>query len=97
MRWAELMRRPSALAPVVMCVAALATVLVAVVTGHATPQPDEGAAAHVWQLLMGGQLPLVAFFAVRWLPRWPKPAGLVLAFQAAAGLAALAPVYFLHL
>jgi len=60
-------------------------------------EADEGTAAHLWQLLMTGQLPIVAFFAIKWLPQAPKQAVPVLALQAAAGLAAMAPVYFLQL
>ena len=32
-------------------------------------RPDEGTIAHLWQLLMAGQLPVLAFFAIKWLPR----------------------------
>ena len=45
---------------------------------------------------MVGQLPVVAFFAVTSVPKRPGPALLVLALQAAAALAALAPVFLLH-
>lgn len=58
-------------------------------------QADEGAEAHLWQLLMAGQVPVVAYFAIKWLPRSPRQALLVLALQAGAGLAALAPVFWL--
>jgi hypothetical protein len=44
---------------------------------------------------MAGQLPVVAFFAVKWLPKDPRRALQVLALQAGAALAALAPVYWL--
>ena len=54
-------------------------------------------AAHIFQLLIAGQLPIVAFFAIKWLPRTPRQALQVLVLQAGAGLAALAPVFFLHL
>jgi hypothetical protein len=88
-------RTPSALIPIVMSLAALALVL-----GHAAKygvvhEADEGAAAHLFQLLMAGQVPVVAFFALKWLPRRPKQALLVLALQACAGLAAFAAVYWL--
>jgi uncharacterized membrane protein YsdA (DUF1294 family) len=46
---------------------------------------------------MAGQIPLVAFFAIKWLPRAPKQALYILALQGGAVLAAMAPVYFLHL
>jgi hypothetical protein len=60
-------------------------------------EADEGAAAHVWQLLMAGQLPVVLYFALRGLPKAPGPALRVLALQAVAFLTALAPVYLLGL
>ena len=59
-------------------------------------QPDEGTAAHLWQFLMGGQVPIILFFAIRWLPQAPRFALLVLALQAAAAATALAPVYLLN-
>jgi len=92
-----MVRKPSAFLPVAMSIAALAVVGVTAILGGLTPQPDEGTAAHLWQLLMAGQLPVLAFFAIKWLPRTPKPALLVLALQLAAVVAAMAPVYLLHL
>jgi hypothetical protein len=59
-------------------------------------QQDEGIAAHLWQLLMAGQLPVIAYFAVSSLPKNPRQGVLVLGLQAAAALAAVAPVYLLH-
>jgi hypothetical protein len=88
--------RPSALIPVVMSLAALLVVLGHIVTFGTARQADEGAAAHLWQLLMAGQLPVIAFFAIKWFPRTPGPALLVLALQASAGLAAAAPVFLLN-
>ena len=60
-------------------------------------EPDEGSIAHLWQLLMAGQLPLLAYFAIKWLPRAPKQTLRVFALQAGAVLAAMAPVSFLNL
>ncbi len=88
-------RQPSAFLPVAMSLAALAAVLYHLVMFGTARQPDEGAAAHLWQLLMAGQVPVVAFHAVRWLPRAPKTALVVLAAQIGAAVAALAPVYWL--
>ena len=90
-------RKPSDFLPVAMSIAALAVVMVHVVIFGAAREADEGAAAHLWQLLMTAQLPLLVFFAIRWLPRSPKPALAVMALQASAAAAALAPVYFLNL
>ena len=92
-----IVRKPSACIPLAMSLAALGVIGVAGMFGHLVPQPDEGAEAHIWQLLMAGQLPVLAFFAVKWLPRAPKQALYVVGLQVAAVLAAMAPVYFLHL
>jgi len=92
-----MIRKTSALLPLAMSLAALAVVLVHVACFGAAREADEGAAAHLWQLLMAAQLPVAAFFAIKWLPRSPRPAVLVLALQAGAFLAALAPVFILHL
>jgi hypothetical protein len=90
-------RRPSAFLPVAMSLTALAIVLGHVVFYGAAREADEGAAAHLWQLLMAGQAPVLAFFAIKWLPRAPRQTLAVLGVQAGAVLASLAPVYFLNL
>ena len=91
-----MIKQPSAFLPVVMSLAALATVLLRIALVGTAPEPDEGAAAHLWQLLMALQLPVIALFAIKWLPQSPKQALLVLGLQAGAALAALAPVFILH-
>ncbi len=80
-----------------MSLAALAIVLIHIARFGTARESDEGTAAHIWQILMAGQLPIIAFFAIKWLPRTPKPALLTLALQAVAGLAALAPVFYFGL
>lgn len=92
-----MMKQPSAFLPVAMSFAALATVLGHVAMFGAVREADEGTAAHIFQLLLIAQVPIVAFFAIKWLPRNPRQALQVLALQAGAGLAALAPVFFLNL
>jgi hypothetical protein len=79
-----------------MSFAALAVVIGYVATFGTARQADEGAAAHIWQLLMAAQIPVIIFFAVRWLPQAPSQALPILALQGGAVLAALAPVYFLN-
>ena len=82
--------------PVAMSLAALAIVLTYLGLHGPARQPDENAAAHLWQVLMAGQVPIVAFFVIRWLPRSPRTALSVLALQVAAALVAMAPVFLLH-
>jgi hypothetical protein len=93
----SVMKHPSAFVPIGMSLAALALVLGYVAMFGVGREPDEGAAAHVWQLLMAGQLPIVLSFAARWLPKAAGPAFRVLALQAVAILAACSPVYLLNL
>ena len=93
----RMIQHPSAFVPVAMSLAALATVLLHVAWFGVVRAPDEGAAAHIWQLLMAAQIPLIAFFAIKWLPRAPKEALAVLALQLAGILAAAAPVFLLKL
>jgi hypothetical protein len=93
----ELLRQPSAFLPIVMSLAALVLVLWVVATVGVVREPDEGTAAHVWQLLMASQIPIVAFFALRWLPSAPKQGLAVLALQLGAAIAALALVWLLQL
>jgi hypothetical protein len=90
------LKHPSAFLPVAMSVAALATVLMFVALHGTAPQADEGAAAYIWQLLMAAQVPVVLFFAIKWLPRSPRQALPVLGLQVGAALAAMAPVFLLH-
>ena len=97
MNFPTTIKLPSAFLPLAMSVAAIIVVLGHIALFGAARESDEGAAAHLWQLLIAGQVPLVAYFAIRWLPRTPRSALPVLALQAVAVLAALAPVYVLHL
>lgn len=91
-----MLRHPSAFLPVAMSLGALATVLLFLAWRGPGPQADEGAAAHIWQLLMAAQAPIVLFFAVKWVPQSPRQAVPILALQVAAALAAMAPVFLLR-
>ena len=97
MNLSKLIKQPSAFLPMAMSFAALATVLVTVAVFGVVHEADEGAAAHIFQLLIALQAPIVAFFAIKWLPQTPRQALQVLALQIIAVLAALAPAFFLNL
>jgi hypothetical protein len=92
----KIMRHPSAFLPVAMSIGALAIIVLVFTLQGTSPQPDEGTAAHIWQLLMAGQIPIVAFFAIKWLPKSPGQAAPILALQLGAALAAIIPVFLLH-
>ena len=93
----SVIRKPSAFLPLAMSLTALALVLGYIALYGVVRQTDEGAVAHLWQLLMAGQVPVVVFFAVKWLPRALRPTLCVLGLQAGAILASMAPVFFLGL
>ena len=92
-----LLKQPTAFVPLTMSSIAIATLIIHIARFGVTREADEGAAAHIWQLMMGLQVPVIAFFVVQWLPRAPRSAFVVLGVQLLFALAALAPVYFLHL
>jgi hypothetical protein len=92
-----LTRMPSAFLPLAMSLTALT-----VLGGHMllfgiAREADEGAAAHIWQILMAGQIPILAVFVIKWMRRAPKLAAKVLLLQVGAALASLAPVFLLNL
>jgi hypothetical protein len=90
-----ILKHPSAFLPVLMSLAAIAAIVLFIALHGTAPQADEGAEAHLWQLLMLGQLPIILFFALKWLPQFPREATLVLAVQIGAAIAAMAPVFLL--
>jgi hypothetical protein len=89
---AAVLRHPSAFLPLVMSLGALAMVVWFVAAHGVVRQPDESAQARIWQVLMAVQVPLIAYFALRWLPSAPRPAWAVLALQISAAILAAAPV-----
>ena len=83
--------RVTSVAPLIFSAIAFAIVMANIIT-RVPPQPDENASAHVWQLLMVGQLPIIiAFLATSdWGNRSTK---LIFAAQIAAFAAAVIPVW----
>lgn len=92
----SLLKKPSAYVPIAMSMTGLALVIGHVLIYGLVHETDEGAAAHIFQLLIGLQVPIVGYFALRWLPVFPRKAIAVLILQAAAVLAAFASVFLLE-
>jgi hypothetical protein len=89
--------RISAIAPVVMSVLAFAIVLLAVSTGWGMVPGDEGAAAHIFQILIVLQMPLIlAFLATADWRKWRWVTGRMV-LQAAAIVLAFSPVAYFKL
>ena len=93
----KMLKQPSAFLPLAMSCAALVMVLGSIARYGAVREADEGALAHIFQILMVAQIPILAFFAIKWLPRRPRQALEILALQAGAALAAMAPVFYFNL
>jgi hypothetical protein len=94
----SLMRKASAWVPIALSLAALAF-LVGYVATHGINQntnADEGTPARVFQLLMTIQLPIIAFFALKWLPKRPKQSLVILALQAVAWIIPVLSVIWLE-
>ena len=83
--------------PVAMSLAALIVVASHLCLAGSRPEADEGTAAHLFQLCIAGQLPLILIALFRGFPRWPRRAAAVLGVQLLAMGVALAPVYYHHL
>ena len=80
----SLLKQPSAWIPVAMSFAALVMLLGYVAIFGIVQHEDEGAPAHIFQLIMVTQLPIIAYFGIKWLPKRPKQSLLVLVLQAIA-------------
>lgn len=89
----SLLKHPSAFLPVLMSLSGLTLLLVHIAIYGIVHEVDEGTPAHIFQLLMVLQLPIIAYFTVKWLPRSPVNGIFVLLIQAAAALLALAAVF----
>jgi hypothetical protein len=90
-------RRAVPLLPPLMSLTALIVVALHVAASGTAHGGDEGTAAHLWQIVMAAQLPLVLATAVDRLRLGVRPTVAALAVQLTAWLAAAAPVALLHL
>jgi hypothetical protein len=97
MSFLRLLKLPGAFVPLAMSCTALVVVLVHLCLSGITREPDEGPAAHIFQILIFAQLPLAAVFARRFLPRAPKGTVTIIGLQAFAVVIAIFPVWWLRL
>jgi len=92
-----MIKNPSAFLPLLMSLAALATVLTHIALFGIARETDEGTAAHIFQLLIIAEIPAIAFFTIKWLPKFPRSTLEMLALQFVALIAAFSPVYYFNL
>jgi hypothetical protein len=93
----NLLKRPTGFLPIAISVAFLVPLSIELLNGTLVRQPDEGTAAHLFQIFIPLQLVVIAWFAVTWLPKRAHCAAPVLGLQGFALLSVLAIVYFKHL
>ena len=93
----SLLKKPSAFIPLVLSGIALVIVVVASTVLGAARRQDEGAAAHLFQMLIVLQVPIALYFAYCWFPNYPRQTVLVAVLQIAAAALACAPVLILGL
>lgn len=90
-----LLIKPSAFIPLFMAFLALSMVLIHFAIYGIVYEPDEGTMAHLFQLLMVGQLPFVAYFIIKWIQIKPKQTLQILVLQITLWILAIAAVIFL--
>lgn len=93
---AGLLKRPSAFLPLLMSSVVLAFIIAGMAAHGTLQQPDEGAGAHLFQLLMPAQIPIIIFFALAWLPRDRVHALQILTLQCATFVGIFALVFAFH-
>ena len=89
------LRHPTVFLPLAMSLLALGMVLVHFTIFGIVKETDEGTAAHIFQLLIVGQVPIVAFLAFRWAAIAPRQAFFFIIFQVVTALTAIIAVFLL--
>jgi len=94
----SLLKKPSAWIPIALSLTVLAIMLIGIaMSGPPVRQPDEGTGAHLFQIWLVLEVVMVSFFAIKWLPKEPRQALIILGLQILAVLAACAPVFYFKL
>lgn len=96
MKFTTLLKQPSGFLPITMSLTAIAEIIIYLALFGITQQEDEGIAAHIFQLLVGLQVPIMMYFAVKWLPKFLKQAIPILVIQVTAIVAAVTPILILE-
>jgi len=90
------LKQPTAILPIAMSLTALALLVGYAAFVGVTFHKDEGGPARLFQLLILAQIPLMAMYAIKWLPRAPKQALVVLGLQVLAAAVAVGAVIVLE-
>lgn len=90
-------KKPSAWIPIVISIIFFAYIVIFISIFGIVREKDEGTGAHLFQIWLALEPFMVGFFAVKWLPRAPKPVLLILALQVVAALLPISVVFYFKL
>jgi len=93
----SIIKKPSAWIPIVIPVTFFIYLVVYISLFGIARQEDEGIGAHLFQLWLVLEPFMIGFFAIKWFPRVPKQAMLILAFQIIAALLPISIVFYFKL
>jgi hypothetical protein len=93
----HLVNRMSAIAPLLMSAVALSLVMIAVTTGWQRDLPDEGLAAHLFQLLLLAQIPVIIVFVMTADKSRVRASATTIALHLAAIALALGTLFYFEL
>lgn len=93
----NILKHPSAWIPIVIPLIFFAYIVAYIAIFGIVRSEDEGTAAHLFQLWLVSEPFMVGYFAVKWLPRTPKLAFIVLIMQILAAIAPCVPIYYFNL
>jgi hypothetical protein len=90
----NIIRKPSAWLPIAISLVVFTSILCYVAVAIFGVAPEEGSRIFsiYFQWLTLIQVPIIVFFAIKWLPRQPKQAALILALQIIAAMISIAPI-----
>jgi hypothetical protein len=89
------LRHPTVFLPLAMSLFALGIVLVHFTIFGVVRETDEETAAHIFQLLIVGQIPIVVFLVFKWVAIAPRQTFFFIVFQVVAALTTIIAVFFL--
>jgi len=96
MKQNSMLKQPNAWIPLALSLVALVLLLGYVAMFGIVHHEDEGTPARIFQILMVVQLPIIAYFAIKWLPKRTKQSILILALQAVAWIVPIVAVIWLE-
>ena len=92
-----LFKKPSAWIPIAIPLIFFAYLIIRITLFGIIREEDEGTGAHLFQLWLVLEPFMIGFFAVKYVPRAPKQALLILALQIGAALLPMSVVFSLGL